>query len=95
MNDIFDVKLTTKALKELKKAPLFIAIKLQAWIDSVGREGLNEVRKIPGYHDEPLKGSRIEQRSIRLNHAYRAIYIIDKNNIVHFINILEVTKHAY
>ncbi len=28
------------------------------WIAAVEWEGLEEVRKAPGYHDEPLKGPR-------------------------------------
>jgi len=61
----------------------------------VGHKGVSQVRKIPGYHDEPLKGDRIGQRSIRLNRAYRAIYFIDKKSVVHFIEIVEVNKDAY
>jgi proteic killer suppression protein len=56
MKDIYDVKLSAKAKKDLKKVPLPIALKLQTWIDAVGDSGLSETRKIPGYHDEPLKG---------------------------------------
>lgn len=95
MNDIFDVKLSAKAKKDLKKVPLAIALKLQMWVDAVGHRGLREVRKIPGYHDEPLKGKRKEQRSIRLNIAYRAIYIINKASRINFVEIREVNKHAY
>lgn len=95
MNDIFDVIVSPKAKQNLKKVPSFIALKLQGWIDAVGNSGLNEVRKIPGYHDEPLKGNRKGQRSIRLNIAYRAIYIINKSGMVDFVEIEEVNKHDY
>ncbi len=95
MKDIYDVILTTKAKKNLKKLPLFIALKLQTWIDAVGHSGLNEVRKIPGYHDEPLKGKRLGQRSIRLNIAYRAIYTINKKGVISFVEVEEVNKHEY
>ncbi len=94
MDDIFDVYLTSNAIKNLKKVPLHISLKLQSWIDAVGHKGLNEVRKIPGYHDEPLKGKRKNQRSIRLNIAYRAIYIIHQDTI-RFVEIQEVHKHEY
>lgn len=94
MKDIFDVKLSAKANKSLRKIPLPIALKLQAWVEAVGHQGLSEVRKIPGYHDEPLKGKRQGQRSIRLNIAYRAIYII-KENEINFIEVQEVHKHEY
>lgn len=95
MKDIFDVRLSAKANKNLKKVPLQIALKLTAWIEDVGHRGLTEARKIPGYHDEPLKGKRKGQRSIRLNNAYRAIYIINKNGVIHFVEIQEVNKHEY
>jgi proteic killer suppression protein len=68
---------------------------MQAWVDDVGHRGLSEVRKIPGYHDEPLKGERLGQRSIRLSRSYRAIYIIDSKGIIQFLEILEVSKHDY
>ena len=66
-----------------------------AWIEDVGHRGLSEVRKLPGYHDEPLKGKRKGQRSIRLNIAYRAIYHISMLNEIHFVEIQEVNKHEY
>ncbi len=95
MEDIFNVKLSRKALKDLKKVPLYIAIKLQSWIESVGYSGLSEVRKISGYHDEPLKGNRDGQRSIRLSRGYRAFYIIEKDAKITFVEIIEVNKHDY
>lgn len=49
---------------------------------------------MPGYHDEPLKGARVGQRSIRLNRAYRAIYVI-KNDGIEFGSVEEVNKHDY
>ena len=94
MTDIFDVTITEKAGKSLKKVPLQIAIKLQAWVDAVGHKGLSEVRKVPGYHDEPLKGDRKGQRSIRLNISWRAIYVI-KKGVISFVEIQEVNKHEY
>lgn len=94
MSDIFSVRLSAKAHKDLKKVPLPIVIKLEAWIEDVGERGLIEVRKVKGYHDEPLKGKRLGQRSIRLNIAYRAIYTI-KAGVVSFVEIQEVNKHDY
>jgi proteic killer suppression protein len=95
MEDIYNVKLSAKANKDLKKVPLPIAIKLQSWIEAVGQRGLNEVKKIPGYHDEPVKGKiRKGQRSIRLNIAYRAFYIM-KSGVISFVEVVEVNKHEY
>lgn len=95
MNDIYDVVLSKSATKDLLKLPRYIVIKLESWIDDVGNLGLRVVRQIPGYHDEPLKGSRIGQRSIRLNKSYRAIYQIDANKIIEFVKIIGVNNHEY
>ncbi len=95
MKNIFDIHITKSALKQLKKVPLYIALKLQAWIEDIGHRGLNEARKIKGYHDEALKGKRSKQRSIRLSKSYRAIYIIEKNKTIYFVEIIEVNKHEY
>jgi proteic killer suppression protein len=50
------VILSKRAQKDLKKVPLHIVRKLDSWISSVEKDGLEEVRKSPGYHDEPLRG---------------------------------------
>lgn len=65
------------------------------WVDDVSNRGIREVRKIPGYHDEPLKGKRLGQRSIRLSKAYRAVYILDDLNNIAIIKVTEVNKHEY
>ena len=41
------------------------------------------------------KGKRQGQRSIRLNKGYRAIYEVDESGAIHFVEIVEVNKHAY
>ena len=56
--------------------------------------GLEEVRKIAGYHDEPLKGALKGLRSIRLSKGYRAYYKIVKDR-VEFIRVERVDKHVY
>ncbi len=61
-------------VKTLRKIPDYVVDKLNASVRSVEKQGIREVRKIPGYHDEPLRGDRKAQRSIRLTKAYRAIY---------------------
>ncbi len=65
------------------------------WVDAVELRSLEEIRKVPGYHDEPLSGSRKGQRSIRLNKSYRAIYVIKAEKTIEFVNIEEVNKHEY
>src|SRR3990167_2118976 len=93
--EIYKVVFGKKARRDLLKVPKHIIQKLTYWVDEVGNEGLSAVRKIPGFHDEPLKGDRVGQRSIRLNKAYRAIYEVDQSGIIHFVEIVEVNKHEY
>ena len=91
----YTVTLTRHAQDSLEKIPSYLAVKLQFWIDAVETYGISVGRKVPGYHDEPLKGDRKGQRSIRLNKAYRAIYEERKEDDIHLILIIEVNKHAY
>lgn len=88
------VEVAINVKKSFHKIPLPIKKKLFTWVAAVEEKGLNEVRKILGYHDEPLKGDRQGQRSIRLNKQWRAIYrIINKK--IEFVLIEEVTPHDY
>ena len=93
--DIFTVVLSEKAKDNLRTVPAYIARKVGSWIDSVAHDGILAVRKIPGFHDEPLKGERKGQRSIRLSKAYRAIYIIGRQGNIEIAAIIEVNKHDY
>jgi proteic killer suppression protein len=92
---IYNVVMKERLAFSLKKLPRHIITKLTAWINAVGHDGLNEVRKIPGFHDEPLKGDRKGQRSVRLSKSYRAIYIINKAGQMEVVEIIEVNKHDY
>ena len=89
-----------RAKKQLKKVPRHVAEKLAGWVSTVEETGVEDARKIPGYHDEPLLGERKGQRSIRLTISYRAIYEIKKDTgddekLVEFVSVNEVTKHEY
>jgi toxin HigB-1 len=88
------VELAKRAEKDLKKLPKYIVLHLAEWVRAVELEGVENVRKLPGYHDEPLHGNRQGQRSIRLSRSYRAIYEIRKDKI-EFVSIEEVNKHDY
>ena len=81
--------------KTLAKIPAFIRDKFIAWALVVERVGLREVRKLSGYHDEPLKGVRKGQRSIRLNRSYRAIYVEREDGTIRIVEVIEVSKHEY
>jgi proteic killer suppression protein len=95
INDIYEVSISKTAIKQLEKTPTHIKENLYKWVQQVKLLGLSKVKKIKGYHDEPLKGERIGQRSIRLNKAYRAIYVIQKDKTIKFAAIQEVNKHDY
>ena len=93
--DIFKVKLTELAKRQLLKMPTHIIRKLMSWVDGIEKDGLSYMRKIPGYHNEPLRGKRAGERSIRLSKAYSAIYVLDKEGKVEIIKVTEVSKHDY
>lgn len=92
---ITEIQITKQALKDLKRTPQYIQEKFRAWLVAVSKAGVEETRKRPGWHDEPLIGDRKGQRSIRLNKQWRAIYLIKKNGQIEFIEVKEVTPHEY
>jgi proteic killer suppression protein len=80
--------------KQLKKLPVHIVVSFQNWVEDVEERGLEEVRKILGYHDEPLRGELKGFRSIRLSRGYRAYYrIVDGQ--VKLVNVERIDKHGY
>lgn len=79
--------------KQLSRVPDFIRKKVIFWVFLVETNGLAEVMKSPGFHDEPLKGERKGQRSVRMNKAYRLIYHVIQDRV--HIQLLEVHKHDY
>lgn len=93
MNIKTHISFKKKFEKQLGEVPDFIRIKVMVWIHMVEQRGIREVSRSIGFHDEPLKGKRKGQRSIRLNRSYRLIYSF-KNNLVE-IELLEVNKHEY
>lgn len=85
--------MTRFAEKQLNRLPVHIVEALEHWIEIVEQFGIYKIRMVPGYHDEPLKGQRSGQRSIRLNRSYRALYIELENTIE--LRVIEVNKHEY
>lgn len=81
--------------KQIEKLPHYIKEALYLWVKTIEEIGPEETRKIKGYHDEPLKGARSGQRSVRLNKAYRAIYAEKETEELTLISIIEVNKHDY
>ena len=89
------VVLTEHARKDLRKVPLNVRQKFEFWVKQVTMNGLAEVRKISGFHDEPLKGDRQGQRSIRLSRSYRAFYRVFKDGLIQLVSVEEINKHEY
>ncbi len=81
------------------KLPDHIVRKLLKWMVLVNDKGIEEIRKIHGYHDKPLSRDRQGQRSIRLSISYRAFYVEYEeelnSEIIDIIEIIEVNKHDY
>jgi proteic killer suppression protein len=88
------VEVSKLAAKQLRKFPRHIVDNLMIWVAAVEHDGLEEVRKVPGYHDEPLKGDRAGQRSIRLSRSYRAIYEV-KEDTATFVSVDDVINQYY
>lgn len=92
---ITKVVVSQSAQKQLRKVPKHVVGKFMLWVDSVETSGLEEVRKVSGFHDEAIRGQSRGQRSIRLSRSYRAFYVIAKDGSLEFINVEEVNKHVY
>jgi proteic killer suppression protein len=66
--------------------------KVYKWMKQVELFGLFRVRLSKGLHDEPLKGKRKGQRSVRLNQQWRLIY---DQKTAELLELLEITPHDY
>ncbi|MGZ3742470.1 MAG: type II toxin-antitoxin system RelE family toxin [Pseudobdellovibrionaceae bacterium] len=93
MNVLTKVSRSRNFEKQLGKVPDFIRKKVIFLVFLVESKGLAEVMKSPGFHDEPLKGERCGERSVRMNKAYRLIYRVIEDRV--HIELLEVNKHEY
>ena len=81
------------AEKQIDRLPKHLQESLRNWVETVERIGIRETRLLMGYHDEPLKGRRTGERSIRLNRSYRAIYVEKIMGLK--LLLIEVNKHEY
>lgn len=90
------IEFTKQAEKEISKAPILVREKIELWLRSIRFIGLEATRQWggKGLHDEPLKGQREGQRSIRLGKSWRLIYTIERGELV-ILRILTVNKHDY
>jgi toxin HigB-1 len=81
--------------KQINCIPEVIIRKFRLWVYLVEESGIREVRKHKGFHDEPLKGKRHGQRSVRLSRAYRAIHQEREIDEAVLIEVIEVNRHEY
>lgn len=79
--------------KVIRHLPIWIIKEYETWKDMVYRHGPEILRQYPGYHDEPLKGTRKGQRSSRLSRQYRVIYLVDRQIIT--VYVIEITPDKY
>ena len=91
---IYTVELSSLTKKQLKKLPIHTVVSFQNWVEDVETRGLEEVRKTPGYHDEPLRGELKGLRSVRLSRAYRAYYRV-VGTALQFVSVERIDKHEY
>lgn len=91
----WSVSIAKRARRDFDRAPQRIQRALQEWVAAVEAEGMLQVRKIPGYHDEPLHGDRRGQRSVRLGRQWRAVYTESESAELIIVMVEEVTPHAY
>lgn len=89
------VMISPFAEKQIVRLPSYIKGHLQVWAETFEMEGIRAVRRLPGYHDEPLRGDREGQRSVRLSRAYRVIYEKTAKEEITLIAVQEITKHGY
>jgi len=83
------------ATKQLRRVPVRIREALEVWAETIEQEGIAVMRRLPGYHDEPLHGRRRGQRSSRLSRSYRVIYEERDTSELLVIAVKEVNKHDY
>lgn len=92
---IRSVRETKRALKSLSRAPYTVRVNYLLWRGQVEESGLEEVRKVLGYHDEPLQGKLRDVRSVRLGRSYRLFYRIVAIDVVETVRVEEVNRHDY
>jgi len=89
------VELTKHAEKQMAKLPRSIVEAIYIWATSVELMGINKVRQLRGYHDEPLAGKWHGTRSVRLNKAYRLFYRESYSLDESLVTVIEVNNHEY
>jgi toxin HigB-1 len=84
-----------KVQKQIIKLPGYVIGSFYDWVKAVELEGMEKVRRLPGYHDEKLSGEWEGFRSIRLTKAYRVFYFEFKKGEFFIAQVVKVSKHEY
>ena len=94
-----EVEVSKKAKKQLRKLPSFVLKSFFVWVASIETKGLMETRRVGGYNDEALRGKLKGLRSVRMNDAYRAYYVVEDrkrdDKIIKVVFVERVDKHEY
>ena len=82
-----------KFKKEIDKLPIQCKKKYAVFKYVSEFSGLLGLSKYPGFNLEMLKGTLKGAYSIRLNIAYRVLFIINETRKI--IEVIEISKHEY
>jgi len=63
MEKRYEVILPAFVQKRFRRLPDYIQRALRTWTELIEEQGIWAMRRIPGYHDEPLKGERRKARA--------------------------------
>ena len=80
-------------IKSLKTIPLRIRKEYEIWKRIVELQGIQGLREIKGYRDEPLKGEWKGFRSSRLSLKWRVIYMAEKEQLE--VYVIDINAHKY
>jgi toxin HigB-1 len=89
------VNLSKRTERSIKTLPKQIAVNFFIWKREIEAHGIDVVKKIPGYHDEPLQGKlKGFIRSVRLGLGYRLFYRIIESKVKYLL-VEDVNHHDY
>lgn len=80
-------------VKDLRKLPIKVLGRYEAWKRIVELEGPKGLKMIKGFHDEALKGKWIGFRSSRLGIQWRVIYRRGEESLE--VYVFEINPHDY
>jgi addiction module RelE/StbE family toxin len=75
------------------KLPQSVLSKYETWKTIVETQGPEALRKLPGLHDEALRGEWAGHRSSRLSLQWRVIYKIERDTVR--VHVERITPHDY